>query len=174
MQKLLNWCHDTDIGLNLEYLSFIEPPQAVRLIPPVAQAHKQIAQQMIRCSHCRYSAYRTDRCTLRRKHHTYPGRPATHLQIQVDMIITIPCRPGIFIPDPLRIHGGFTWLGGIGRSTHPAMRRSRVNRKMANSIRDLQNVTSHDLYEEYAEFDIDVATEQTLLIACEAELQNPA
>lgn len=46
---------------------------------------------------------------------------------------------------------------------HPALQRSRVNRVMVDSIRDLQNVTFHDLYEEYAEFDIDVAAEQTLL-----------
>ena len=47
---------------------------------------------------------------------------------------------------------------------HPAVRRSRVNRRLVEAIRDLDGVTVNDLYEEYPDLDIDVAREQELLL----------
>ena len=46
---------------------------------------------------------------------------------------------------------------------HPAIRRSRVNRRLVDAISDLAGVTVNDLYEAYPEFDIDVEREQSLL-----------
>ncbi len=46
---------------------------------------------------------------------------------------------------------------------HPAFQKSRVNRALAESVRDMPGVTFHDLYEVYPEFDIDVQVEQELL-----------
>jgi glutathione-regulated potassium-efflux system ancillary protein KefG len=48
---------------------------------------------------------------------------------------------------------------------HPVLERSRVNRRLLDSIRDLDGVTIHDLYEEYPTLDLDVAREQALLLA---------
>ena len=47
---------------------------------------------------------------------------------------------------------------------HPALEKSRVNRKLMAAVRDLPGVTFHDLYEAYPEFDIDVRREQSLLV----------
>ena len=46
---------------------------------------------------------------------------------------------------------------------HPAVRRSRVNRRLLEAVRGLEGVLVNDLYEAYPEFDIDVAREQRLL-----------
>lgn len=46
---------------------------------------------------------------------------------------------------------------------HPAIRRSRLNRAMADGIGDLDGVTLHDLYETYPDFAIDVDAEQKLV-----------
>lgn len=46
---------------------------------------------------------------------------------------------------------------------HPALEKSRVNRRLAAAVRDLDGVTFHDLYEAYPDFDIDVRREQLLL-----------
>jgi glutathione-regulated potassium-efflux system ancillary protein KefG len=46
---------------------------------------------------------------------------------------------------------------------HPALRRSRVNRRLVEAVRDLEGVTVHDLYEAYPDLDIDVRHEQRLL-----------
>jgi glutathione-regulated potassium-efflux system ancillary protein KefG len=48
---------------------------------------------------------------------------------------------------------------------HPAFHKSRVNRVLAEGVRDLPGVTFHDLYEAYPHFDIDVRAEQELLLA---------
>jgi glutathione-regulated potassium-efflux system ancillary protein KefG len=48
---------------------------------------------------------------------------------------------------------------------HPVLERSRVNRQLVDAIRKLDNVTIHDLYEEYPTFDLDVPREQDLLLA---------
>jgi glutathione-regulated potassium-efflux system ancillary protein KefG len=48
---------------------------------------------------------------------------------------------------------------------HPAMEKSRVNRVLADAVRDVEGVTFHDLYEAYPRFDIDVPREQELLLA---------
>ena len=46
---------------------------------------------------------------------------------------------------------------------HPALEKSRVNRRLVQAVRDLDGVTLHDLYEAYPDLDIDVAREQELL-----------
>jgi glutathione-regulated potassium-efflux system ancillary protein KefG len=46
---------------------------------------------------------------------------------------------------------------------HPAIQKSRVNRVLAEGIRDLSGLTFHDLYEAYPDFHIDVPREQGLL-----------
>jgi glutathione-regulated potassium-efflux system ancillary protein KefG len=48
---------------------------------------------------------------------------------------------------------------------HPVLERSRVNRRLLEAIRDLDDVTIHDLYEEYPTLNIDVKREQELLLA---------
>ena len=47
---------------------------------------------------------------------------------------------------------------------HPVLERSRVNRRLVAAIRDVENVTIHDLYEEYPTASINVAREQALLV----------
>jgi glutathione-regulated potassium-efflux system ancillary protein KefG len=48
---------------------------------------------------------------------------------------------------------------------HPALERSRVNRRLAEAVTGLPDVTVHDLYEAYPDFDVDVEREQALLVA---------
>ena len=48
---------------------------------------------------------------------------------------------------------------------HPVLERSRVNRRLLDSIKDLDGITVHDLYEAYPTLDIDVKREQELLLA---------
>jgi len=48
---------------------------------------------------------------------------------------------------------------------HPAFEKSRINRRLLESIRDLDDVTIHDLYEAYPDFQIDVSAEQQRLVA---------
>lgn len=45
---------------------------------------------------------------------------------------------------------------------HPALERSRVNRRLLNAVADLEGVTVHDLYEVYPDFEIDVRRDQAL------------
>jgi glutathione-regulated potassium-efflux system ancillary protein KefG len=47
---------------------------------------------------------------------------------------------------------------------HPILERSRVNRRLADAIRDLPGVRVHDLYEAYPTLAIDVRREQQLLL----------
>jgi glutathione-regulated potassium-efflux system ancillary protein KefG len=47
---------------------------------------------------------------------------------------------------------------------HPALEKSRVHSRLVRHIRHLQDVTFHDLYQHYPEFDIDVKREQQLLL----------
>jgi glutathione-regulated potassium-efflux system ancillary protein KefG len=47
---------------------------------------------------------------------------------------------------------------------HPALHKSRVNRVLIDEIKNISNVTFHDLYEVYPEFDIDIKYEQKLLL----------
>ncbi|UCH26517.1 MAG: NAD(P)H-dependent oxidoreductase [Trueperaceae bacterium] len=57
---------------------------------------------------------------------------------------------------------------------HPALERSRVNRRLVDSISELPGITFHDLYEAYPTFDIDVAYEQNLLTSHDVVvLQHP-
>jgi glutathione-regulated potassium-efflux system ancillary protein KefG len=48
---------------------------------------------------------------------------------------------------------------------HPAFERSRVHRRLAAAARAQADVTFHDLYDRYPDFDIDVRREQQLLLA---------
>jgi glutathione-regulated potassium-efflux system ancillary protein KefG len=45
---------------------------------------------------------------------------------------------------------------------HPALERSRVNRRLIGAVSDLDGVTVHDLYEAYPDFEIDVPRDQAL------------
>ena len=57
---------------------------------------------------------------------------------------------------------------------HPALERSRVNRRLVDAVRDIEGVTFNDLYDNYPEFDIDVKREQELLLAHDVVvLQHP-
>ena len=47
---------------------------------------------------------------------------------------------------------------------HPVLERSRVNRRLAEVARELDDVTLHDLYETYPGLRIDVKREQQLLL----------
>lgn len=47
---------------------------------------------------------------------------------------------------------------------HPALHRSRVNRALVRAVRDVAEVTFHDLYELYPDFDIDRVHEQEALL----------
>jgi glutathione-regulated potassium-efflux system ancillary protein KefG len=48
---------------------------------------------------------------------------------------------------------------------HPALHKSRVNRRLIDAIKDVEDITFHNLYEEYPDFHIDVDREQDLLLA---------
>jgi glutathione-regulated potassium-efflux system ancillary protein KefG len=57
---------------------------------------------------------------------------------------------------------------------HPALEKSRVNRRLAAEVSGLAGVSFHDLYEAYPDFDVDVRREQALLAEHEVVvLQHP-
>ncbi|HSD66479.1 MAG TPA: NAD(P)H-dependent oxidoreductase [Vicinamibacteria bacterium] len=57
---------------------------------------------------------------------------------------------------------------------HPALEKSRANRKLVERARGVPGVTFHDLYEAYPDFDVDVKREQALLLAHDTVvLQHP-
>ena len=47
---------------------------------------------------------------------------------------------------------------------HPALQRSRINKKLLKEIENIEGVTVNDLYEEYPDLHIDVKREQDLLL----------
>jgi glutathione-regulated potassium-efflux system ancillary protein KefG len=47
---------------------------------------------------------------------------------------------------------------------HPALQKSRVNSRLIAAVKNLENVTINDLYEEYPDFSINVVREQELLL----------
>jgi glutathione-regulated potassium-efflux system ancillary protein KefG len=47
---------------------------------------------------------------------------------------------------------------------HPSLQKSRINKKLINSVQNLDNIAFHNLYEEYPDFHIDVPREQNLLL----------
>ena len=47
---------------------------------------------------------------------------------------------------------------------HPAYQRSRINKVLADGLEKMEGVTFHDLYQQYAELDIDVGAEKELLL----------
>jgi glutathione-regulated potassium-efflux system ancillary protein KefG len=46
---------------------------------------------------------------------------------------------------------------------HPVLERSRIQRRLADAVRDVPGVTVHDLYEAYPSLDIEPVREQVLL-----------
>lgn len=48
---------------------------------------------------------------------------------------------------------------------HPALEKSRINRRLVRQVPAGDGVTLHDLYEVYPDYDLDVAREQALLLA---------
>ncbi len=48
---------------------------------------------------------------------------------------------------------------------HPVYEKSRVNKKLIAGVSNLDDITIHDLYEHYPDFDIDIEHEQKLLLA---------
>lgn len=48
---------------------------------------------------------------------------------------------------------------------HPALEKSRVNKRLLRDVGSIKDVTLNDLYEEYYDFNIDVEREKDLLIA---------
>lgn len=48
---------------------------------------------------------------------------------------------------------------------HPRFEKSKTNRALLKGIEKLKNVTLHDLYEEYPDFNIDIEQEKELLLA---------
>lgn len=57
---------------------------------------------------------------------------------------------------------------------HPALERSRVNRRLLDAVRDVPGVTVHDLYETYPSLFLDVKREQALLLEHDAVVfQHP-
>lgn len=47
---------------------------------------------------------------------------------------------------------------------HPALEKSRVNKKLIGNIQHINKVTFNDLYEEYYDFNIDIEREKKLLL----------
>jgi glutathione-regulated potassium-efflux system ancillary protein KefG len=47
---------------------------------------------------------------------------------------------------------------------HPALEKSRVNKRLIRDVSSIPNITFNDLYEEYYDFNIDVEREKKLLI----------
>ena len=47
---------------------------------------------------------------------------------------------------------------------HPNIDESIVNKRLLNGIKDIENITINNLYEEYSDFKIDVQREQKLLL----------
>lgn len=47
---------------------------------------------------------------------------------------------------------------------HPLFEKSNANKAMVTNIPDSPNITFHDLYQEYPDFDIDIKREQELLV----------
>ena len=48
---------------------------------------------------------------------------------------------------------------------HPLLERSRANKVLINAYKNIDNITFHDLYEKYPEFNINVKQEKELLLA---------
>lgn len=47
---------------------------------------------------------------------------------------------------------------------HPALEKSRVNKRLIRDVKSINNITLNDLYEEYYDFNIDVGREKKLLV----------
>lgn len=47
---------------------------------------------------------------------------------------------------------------------HPALEKSRVNKRLIRDVKSINNITLNDLYEEYYDFNIDVVREKKLLV----------
>ena len=63
-------------------------------------------------------------------------------------------------------HGPITMANRVLiQFAHPALQKSRVNRRLIAAVQNLENVTINDLYEEYPDFFVDVQREQELLLS---------
>jgi len=47
---------------------------------------------------------------------------------------------------------------------HPALEKSRVNKRLIRDVKSISNITINDLYEEYYDFNIDIEREKKLLV----------
>ena len=47
---------------------------------------------------------------------------------------------------------------------HPALEKSRVNKRLIRDVKSINNITLNDLYEEYYDFNIDIEREKKLLV----------
>lgn len=57
---------------------------------------------------------------------------------------------------------------------HPSLQRSRVHARLVREVREVEDVTLHDLYEAYPDFEVDVEREQALLLEHDTVvLQHP-
>lgn len=57
---------------------------------------------------------------------------------------------------------------------HPALEKSRIHRRLIERLPDRNDITFHDLYEQYPSFSVDVKTEQSLLSSHDlVVLQHP-
>lgn len=48
--------------------------------------------------------------------------------------------------------------------THPLLEKSHINRELVKVYADIEQLTFHDLYEQYPEFNIDIESEKKLLV----------
>jgi glutathione-regulated potassium-efflux system ancillary protein KefG len=63
-------------------------------------------------------------------------------------------------------HGPITMANRVLiQFAHPALQKSRVNRRLIAAVQNLENVTINDLYEEYPDFFVNVQREQELLLS---------
>ena len=57
---------------------------------------------------------------------------------------------------------------------HPKLEDSRINKALVDAVKSLPNVTIHDLYENYPDFNIDIVREQEILFGHEVVIwQHP-
>ena len=56
---------------------------------------------------------------------------------------------------------------------HPRYENSRANRALLEPLHDLKQVTIHDLYEQYPNFNISIVQEQQLLLSHQIKQSDP-
>lgn len=73
---------------------------------------------------------------------------------------TPPLAARVRVATPVRVHARVLVL-----FAHPALQKSRVNRRLAAAARGVEGITFHDLYETYPDLHVDAAAEQARLLA---------